>query len=192
MFKKLLPLLFLFAGFQVNASIMYYTDRAAFLADVNAPLALEEFDDLVLEPGLTLSTGGGYSQIWTSPYCSGSCLGLIENSSTTFAFSPGVTAFGFDYAETDNGTLDYLDSNGNALIAALEQMFYPYGTLFFGAISSVDINWMHLGAGAADSGSVFFIDDLVFGNVTVPEPSVIALFGLGLVGIGFARRRRQS
>jgi hypothetical protein len=26
----------------------------------------------------------------------------------------------------------------------------------------------------------------------VPEPSIIALFGLGLVGIGFARRKRQS
>ena len=28
--------------------------------------------------------------------------------------------------------------------------------------------------------------------VSVPEPSIIALFGLGLVGLGFARRRRQS
>ena len=26
----------------------------------------------------------------------------------------------------------------------------------------------------------------------VPEPSIIALFGLGLVGLGFARRRRQA
>jgi hypothetical protein len=29
-------------------------------------------------------------------------------------------------------------------------------------------------------------------NASVPEPSIIALFGLGLVGLGFARRRRQS
>jgi hypothetical protein len=29
-------------------------------------------------------------------------------------------------------------------------------------------------------------------SVSVPEPSIIALFGLGLVGLGFARRRRQS
>ena len=27
---------------------------------------------------------------------------------------------------------------------------------------------------------------------TVPEPSIIALFGLGLVGLGFARRKRQA
>ena len=37
-------------------------------------------------------------------------------------------------------------------------------------------------------------DDLIVGFSTnaIPEPSVIALFGLGLVGIGFARRRRNS
>jgi hypothetical protein len=29
-------------------------------------------------------------------------------------------------------------------------------------------------------------------GASVPEPSIIALFGLGLVGFGFARRRRQS
>lgn len=29
-------------------------------------------------------------------------------------------------------------------------------------------------------------------TINVPEPSVIALFGLGLIGIGFAGRRRQS
>jgi hypothetical protein len=34
---------------------------------------------------------------------------------------------------------------------------------------------------------------LVGGSTTkLPEPSIIALFGLGLVGIGFARRRRQA
>ena len=29
-------------------------------------------------------------------------------------------------------------------------------------------------------------------SAPVPEPSIIALFGLGLVGLGFARRRRQA
>ena len=28
-------------------------------------------------------------------------------------------------------------------------------------------------------------------NATVPEPSIITLFGLGLVGLGFARRRQS-
>jgi hypothetical protein len=36
------------------------------------------------------------------------------------------------------------------------------------------------------------LDDLELSATAVPEPSIIALFGLGLVGLGFARRRRQA
>ena len=46
-----------------------------------------------------------------------------------------------------------------------------------------------LAGGAGGGGG----DRTYSANVTaVPEPSIIALFGLGLVGLGFARRRRQS
>ena len=42
----------------------------------------------------------------------------------------------------------------------------------------------------SDVGSMLFADN--WSQVSaVPEPSIIALFGLGLVGIGFARRRRS-
>jgi hypothetical protein len=45
--------------------------------------------------------------------------------------------------------------------------------------------------GKQDDNTVGWL--LVGGSSTaVPEPSIIALFGLGLVGIGFARRRRQA
>jgi hypothetical protein len=35
-------------------------------------------------------------------------------------------------------------------------------------------------------------NDTIEGEYNVPEPSVIALFGLGLLGLGFARRRKYS
>jgi hypothetical protein len=37
-----------------------------------------------------------------------------------------------------------------------------------------------------------FLDNVTVSKAAVPEPSIIALFALGLVGLGFARRRRQS
>ena len=43
-----------------------------------------------------------------------------------------------------------------------------------------------------DSGRLRASDFLYTGTLVVPEPSVVALFGVGLVGLGFARRRRQS
>lgn len=42
------------------------------------------------------------------------------------------------------------------------------------------------------NGLAFETDNHAYGNVSVPEPSVIALMGLGLAGIGFARRRRTQ
>jgi hypothetical protein len=47
------------------------------------------------------------------------------------------------------------------------------------------------------SGDPDYIGWLLVGDsaktsIPVPEPSIIALFGLGLVGLGFARKRRQA
>ena len=40
------------------------------------------------------------------------------------------------------------------------------------------------------SGSPFFDSNKISYQASVPEPSIIALFGLGLLGLGFARRRK--
>ncbi len=42
-----------------------------------------------------------------------------------------------------------------------------------------------------ESGSIGF-DDFTFTSVAVPEPATLSLFAVGLVGIGFAARRRRK
>lgn len=58
--------------------------------------------------------------------------------------------------------------------------------MFSGAwnnLTSLSFNYQGIGANG------FFVDDILV-NAAVPEPSIISLFGLGLLGLGFAHRRK--
>ena len=55
------------------------------------------------------------------------------------------------------------------------------------------LGWEDLDLTGGSGGDRDYQDMIVRVTIkTVPEPSIIALFGLGLVGLGFARRRRQA
>ena len=179
---------------QAQAAVVTFTDRNAFLTAAGASLTVETFDDLSLVPGVTLSTGGGYQNIWNVGSCPGDpgnpCVGLIETASATFNFSPSVKAVGFDYGELNLASLNVMDSAGHLFNAALTA---TQARAFFGVISDVDLNWISIGSGTSSAGAVYFIDDLRFGATSaVPLPGTLALVGLGLAALGWRQRRSRG
>jgi len=125
----------------------------------------------------------------------------VFGGSVTFSFTDAIDAFGFyvNGLQTNlvpQQTIVYTD--GSSVTQTLNMPtsingggaffgFVDYGQL----ISSVTFN---------ATNDILGFDDLRFGRSAtdpgngspVPEPSIIALFGLGLFGIGFARRRMRS
>jgi PEP-CTERM motif len=68
-----------------------------------------------------------------------------------------------------------------------------WGAWYFGVSGTsgtYTTNWTGSGPWAGNDLSHSFV--LVRGPVRVPEPATLALFGLGLAGVAFARRRKQS
>jgi hypothetical protein len=82
-------------------------------------------------------------------------------------------------------------SPGSLLLEASDPGTFPdwftFATSFVASAISHDIIFTSERSG---TDFAYAIDNIIV-TAAVPEPSIIALFGLGLVGIGFARRRRS-
>jgi hypothetical protein len=187
MFKKLLPLLFLFAGFQANATLIdngdYSTDTESGLDWLDWTLTTNKTQ----AEALTLYSGSGWRIASKSE-----ALGLMDNF------------FGVDVgAESSNWI------NGNAVVD------FTTKAAVFGARVGLTTGWpgyayatiVGVGLFGIDTGTVYGATNPgIYGPVSfsssamgvalvkvaaVSEPAIIALFSLGLVGIGFARRRQS-
>jgi hypothetical protein len=199
MFKKLLPLLFLFAGFQANAALI----SSSVWHDTAGPvggLLQSEFDDSIFyaQAGIfTFSYADTYSALDGYHFASAVEYRGLWDASVLLNGTPSYRSLHYG----QGGWSNYTNNSG-----VTDRRYFAFSDIFNGVRETRDI--VHAGngelhaalyqginyesgfnqCGGCSFGGFILIED----EATVPEPSIIALFGLGLVGIGFARRKRQS
>jgi hypothetical protein len=195
MFKKLLPLLFLFAGFQANAAIIGNDVIDRSIVDLASNITF-------VDPSLSFNEAGVIESwdIFAGRASSEFSLQVFRSTGSTNEFELiGENYFG------SAGALGMV----NLAVGAPDQIVVQAGDFigwWFGSGLGViefsggsDI--VHWNCGGCSRLSVGGTDFLNPGSAreysiranysAVPEPSIIALFALGLVGIGFARRRQS-
>jgi hypothetical protein len=190
MFKKLLPLLFLFTGFQVNAAIIQVdvidtTNVVLSLSGtLNGPIPPGALGILFIDTPVPISTSSSASFITGD-----AMIGALSIYKIYSGYSNPPYGGSLQVRGSANGNDPF--SVGDILSGVAEVTFISdHGmtqSMFDG--SGVGIYWGSLPSSSTYGTLQGYATS--YDSNAVPEPSTIALFGLGLVGIGFARRRQS-
>ncbi len=209
------------AVFAVTASahaFQIFTDRTAWENAVAAsplggpivddpfdnPIATADsitFDSGVVSTGAPASAnvnnrviGGGYSGQVRGNFSGTNSADLFDT--ITWGFPMPIFAFGADWISTTSGsgltvTGDF-DGNGDATVSFFDELGDP-GTGFLGVVGDAVFGTITFeGEDLIDISEGFVADNLSFAKVAaVPEPAGLALFGMGLAGMAWRRRRAR-
>lgn len=106
-------------------------------------------------------------------------------------FSPAIDSYVFE-------DLDWVGVLGSLVgvsfdVSSTANFFVANSTLGFGAdFVRLDIDLVAAESAGTTNVGDFLLINLATRHISVPEPGTLALFGLGLAGLGFARRRKAA
>lgn len=190
------------SGF-ANAGLIEFSDRASFETAIGTSTTIDFEADLqsswtyntnFVEGNVVITPSSNYQYIgdfdelsnnnnqwntWGSDFLLGEAVGH------TIQFNTAVNAFGLDFGGNGNGTFNFQLDNGEQFSATSSGQFGEYNFIGVTSTSSfTSVTW-------SSSNSRIAADNIIYSTIDVPEPSTLAIFALGIMGLASRKFKKQ-